>query len=135
MNSRIAVVKFSTYSYLIHGLDAGLDGFDNAIDNMRYSGGGTYTAKGLELAYNHILSEGRVGTTKTIVLMTDGYSSNQAAYDAEIRKIKESSISFNLQAIGFGRTMNANIFQLQWSKREHRHRHLAQEHFHHCIQQ
>ena len=110
-DSRIGLVRFSsgTNTQLIYELDDGLGGFDDAVTNMRYTGGGTYTATGLELAYQHMLSNDRPGATKTIVLMTDGYTSNQSAYNAEIKKIKESTISFNLQAIGFGPTMSANV--------------------------
>jgi len=107
--SRIGVVRFATNSELIWELDDGLDGFTNAVTNMAWTMGGTYTAKGLDLAYDHMLLRGRRSATKTIVLMTDGYTSNQSAYDAEIKKIKGSSVSFNLQAIGFGYTMNANV--------------------------
>jgi len=108
-NSRIGVVRFANSAQLIWGLEDGLDGFDNAVTNMLYTSGGTYTSNGLDTAYEHVFQYGRTGTTKTIVLMTDGYTSNQSSYNAEIKKIKESSISFNMQAIGFGRTMNANV--------------------------
>jgi len=107
--SRIGVVRFASTSQLIWGLGDGLDGFNDAVTNMYYTSGGTNTALGLDIAYEHILLRGRRDATKTLVLMTDGYTSNQAAYDAEIRKIKGSTASFNLQAIGFGQTLSPYV--------------------------
>jgi hypothetical protein len=108
-NSRIGLVRYASSSDLIHRLDDGLENFDQIVTSMDYTSGGTGTGAALKMAYEHILLRGRRDATKTIVLMTDGYTADQAVYDAIIETIKSSPASLNMQAIGFGRTMNPNI--------------------------
>ncbi|XP_060073910.1 collagen alpha-3(VI) chain-like [Ylistrum balloti] len=101
--THVSVITYSDQSQLRFSLNKYMDkpSLENAIENIDWTTGNTYTNKALDLLLTHSLSEVREGFSHIGIVITDGKSTN-------VRKTRESarnvlaSGKIEMFAIGIG---------------------------------
>jgi len=68
---RIAIVRFGSYAELTQSLSSNKQSVKNTIDSLG-SEGGTYINSGIDVATQHLSTNGKEDSLKMIVLLTDG---------------------------------------------------------------
>jgi hypothetical protein len=68
---RVAVVRFGSYAELTQSLSSNKQLVKNAIDSLG-SEGGTYINSGIDVATQHLISNGKKDSLKMILILTDG---------------------------------------------------------------
>jgi receptor-type tyrosine-protein phosphatase Q len=82
----------------------------NMLANLRYTGGGTATYAGLDMAAKYFSSTAygsrpsSEGVPRTVVVITDGVSNSRTATLAAAQRLKDNGVS--IFAIGLGRYLN-----------------------------
>ena len=103
-NSAVGVILFASSAYIHFNLQTytTLNALLSAIDNLPYSGGGTYTDQALTLllttAQNGVLGL-RNDSSKVAIVITDGWSSNRSATLSASSSLRASNI-FDIYAVG-----------------------------------
>ncbi len=113
--TRISIINFSTLADTVLNLLQGTDPQTvlNAIRNMPYKQGYTYTNLALEMANEQILNESlgmrplKEGVPKVVMVITDGESTEPDQTLIEAKKIKDRG--YNIISVGIG---NTNINEL-----------------------
>ncbi|XP_028395056.1 ZP domain-containing protein-like [Dendronephthya gigantea] len=98
-NSANIHIRFSTYF-------SDKSQFDNAVDRIRYTGGGTATSMALNMAYNSMFTTGYgargPGFKKVLVILTDGYSNGQVSGPA----LKLKNYGVVIFSVGIGHRLS-----------------------------
>ena len=111
-NGQVAVIRFASSASVIFGLSAHNNQGDllAAIRNVQYTGGGTNTAGALNL----LVSNGFIGARpesqgipRVAVVVTDGFSNNQAATFAAAAAVRAAQPTITVFAAGI-RNFNLN---------------------------
>ena len=91
--TRVGVVVYSTNSTVAFTLDqyTSTEKVEEAIDNVVYPSGGTYTGKALHLAANNLFNDTvvRGNIPKVLVLLTDGVSTDDVTQPAVLLANKD----------------------------------------------
>ena len=82
-NVKIGVVSFSGKGKLVQPLSSDRETVSEALRNLPRSGS-TDVASGIRTALRELKANGRPGSSRMIMLFTDGKSDEQAAYDATV---------------------------------------------------
>ena len=90
--TRVGVIVYSTNSTVAFKLDqfTTTEKVEEAIENIVYPGGGTYTGKALNLAGNDLFNDAvvRSNVPKVLVLVTDGVSTDDVTQPAALLRGK-----------------------------------------------
>lgn len=87
-NTHIGAVGFDSKSELLQGLTADRQAVTRAIQGMRKSGG-TNIAAGIDIAVTELQANARPGSSKLLLLFTDGKSNQKKTRDAARRALAE----------------------------------------------
>ena len=100
--TRVGFIVYSTNLTVAFKLDqySSYDEVEEAIDNVSYPGGGTYTGKALDEAANNLYDDTvvRRNVTKVLVVMTDGVSTDAVTQPAAL--LDDSGVLVYVVAIG-----------------------------------
>jgi len=119
---RLGVVTFSSDSLLISGLTGDKSFLKNRIESISHGGGETLLHLGLKDAYAELMTNGRPGARKMIVVVTDGIPTDGEQPIALADKIKSDNIEItilfvestatspNLDMLKFFTTAGTNAF-------------------------
>eukprot|EP00795_Rhopilema_esculentum_P010617 gene10617-19356_t len=104
--TRVAAVTFSTKAYLVYNLgDASVDTATRACEitrNIKYRGGGTGIAVGMDLVRTNILSEKERNRKRALILITDG-THNFGGSPIDIARKLKSEQNVEIYTIGVGK--------------------------------
>ena len=97
------MVTFGTNAKLEFNLGdarvSALEETSKAIDDVRYSGGGTAAAMALELVQKAVAPMARRGSHKALMLITDG-KSNIGGFPKKIAKVLREIYGLEIYAVG-----------------------------------
>jgi Mg-chelatase subunit ChlD len=90
-NVKIGVVSFAGRGELVQPLSSDRDAVAQVLRDLPRSGS-TNVAAGIRTALRELKENGRPGSSRVIMLFTDGKSNEQAAYDATVEAQKQGAV-------------------------------------------
>ena len=100
--TRVGIIVYSTNSTVAFKLDqfTTTENVEEAIENIVYPGGGTYTGQALNLAGNDLFNDAvvRSNVPKVLVLVTDGVSTDDVTQPAAL--LRDKGVVVLVVAIG-----------------------------------
>lgn len=118
--TRVGVVVYSTNSTVVFTLNqyASPEGVEEAIDNIVYPSGGTYSGKALYQTANKLFDDAvvRDNVPKVLVLLTDGVSTDDVIQPATLLSNKDVIVF----VVGIGENINySQLTQIAYGQSEH----------------
>ncbi|XP_011674027.2 sushi, von Willebrand factor type A, EGF and pentraxin domain-containing protein 1 [Strongylocentrotus purpuratus] len=105
--TRVAVISYSScnqihirVNYISSPENKNKCTFDNDLTSVNYHPGGTCTAGALEAAGRDVLSHGRPGAQRVVMLLTDGASNDGGPPHANAQKLKSEGVKIFTIGIG-----------------------------------
>lgn len=118
--TRVGVVVYSTNSSVVFTLNqyASPERVEEAIDNIVYPGGGTYSGKALYQTANKLFDDAvvRDNVPKVLVLLTDGVSTDDVIQPATLLNNKDVIVF----VVGIGENINySQLTQIAYGQSKH----------------